>query len=174
MPENPFTQGGRSERRRDRHEPQDSTFNDWNRGDFDTADRYSYPRSDTGYFSPPRPRPGSSDQTWAVLAHVSPLVAMVVSAALLGVLGPLIIWLVRKDDSPYVRNAAAGAFNFALALWVGGIIAWILIFTFILIPVAVLIYFTIFLSQIIFSIRGVLAANRGEAYRYPFGLRVLR
>ena len=43
--------------------------------------------------------------------------------------GPLIVWLAKKDSSPFVRNAAAGAFNFTLSMWLVGLVGWILTFT---------------------------------------------
>ena len=57
------------------------------------------------------PSPPEDSRIAAILAHLSAPIAAVLSAGLLSLLGPLLVWLVKKDD-PFARRAAAGAFNF--------------------------------------------------------------
>ncbi|OLL82996.1 hypothetical protein Ae263Ps1_0051c [Pseudonocardia sp. Ae263_Ps1] len=59
-------------------------------------------------------RPPEGSRIAAILAHLSAPIAAVLSAGLLSLLGPLLVWLVKKDD-PFARRAAAGAFNFNLS-----------------------------------------------------------
>ncbi len=82
----------------------------------------------------------NDERTMAILAHLSTIVAMIVSAGWLSFVGPLIVWLLYKDRSPYVRQAAAGSFNFNLWAWVMSIVGWILFFTVIGIPVAIVLW----------------------------------
>lgn len=120
-----------------------------------------------------RTAPSGDDRTIAVLAHLSPLIAMVVSAGWLSFLGPLLVWLVWRDRGPLVRNAAVSAFNFNVTVWVAMIAGWICLFTVILIPLAIVLWLGAFVAQVILSIKGALAANRGEVYRYPFQVPIL-
>ena len=72
-----------------------------------------------------------------------------------------------------VRQAAAGAFNFAFACWIAGIVAWIAVFTVIGIPLALIIGLALVVVTILFPILGAVRANNGEPYRYPFQIPIL-
>ena len=72
--------------------------------------------------------PSGGSRIAAILAHLSAPIAALISVGWLSMLGPLIVWLVKKDD-PYARRAAAGAFNFNLTFWLLYLISWLLIFT---------------------------------------------
>jgi len=118
--------------------------------------------------------PATGDEkTLAVVAHLSPIIAMVLSAGWLGILGPLIVWLLFRDRGGLVRNAAATSFNFNITIWVANVIGWICIFTIILIPVGLVLIFIPGLLQLIFSILGALRASRGEQFKYPFQVPIL-
>ncbi|GAB2531680.1 DUF4870 domain-containing protein [Brachybacterium huguangmaarense] len=124
----------------------------------------------------PTPQPGISPETartWAILAHLSLILSMIVSAGLLAFAGPLILWFVYKDRDALVRNASAGAFNFALTLTVASWVAGILAVTVILIPVSLILWVAIGIAGIVIPILGALAASRYEMYRYPLTLPIL-
>jgi uncharacterized Tic20 family protein len=116
---------------------------------------------------PTHPTPSSEERSMALLAHLSTLVAMVVSVGWLSFVGPLILWFIHKDKSAFVRQSAAGAFNFNLSMWVLSIIGWICIFTLILAIPGVILLAISAIGQIVFHIIGAVRANRGELYRYP-------
>lgn len=126
---------------------------------------------------PPNPQgpalPSTTERTVSIVAHLSAIIASVVSAGWLTFLGPLIVWLVYKDRSVIARQASAGAFNFNLAIWVGIIVGWICLFTVILIPVAFVIWAVAFVLELWCSIKGAIKASNGEVYRYPFSIPVL-
>ena len=117
--------------------------------------------------------PSSDERTFAVIAHLSALAAILLSVGWLTFLGPLIVWLVLRERGPLVRAASAGAFNFAIGITIIGIVAWVCFFTLILIPVAIILWIIAFVAQVWCSIRGAMAASRGELYRYPFQVRIL-
>ncbi|MEE6288957.1 DUF4870 domain-containing protein [Georgenia sp. MJ173] len=130
------------------------------------------PGSPGPYPGPQQPS-GGDDRTIAVLAHLSPVIAMIVSAGWLSFLGPLIVWLVWRDRGPLVRNAAASAFNFNITVWLANIIGWVCLFTVILIPVAFVLWALAWIIQIVLSILGAVRASRGEVYRYPLQVPIL-
>lgn len=117
--------------------------------------------------------PEGSERSLMILAHLSAIIAAVVSAGWLSLAGPLLVWLFTADK-PAVRRAAAGAFNFNLAFWVLYLIGWILFFTVILIPVSIIIWIVAFLVSLYCHVKGAVLASRGEVYRYPFQIPVLR
>lgn len=96
-----------------------------------------------------------NDNLLAILAHALGIV--------FGWLPPLIIWLVKKDDSEYVSKHARQALGFQLTILIAGIVAFALLFVligFILLPAVGII-------SIVFGILASLAASKGEDYEYP-------
>ncbi|WP_432572105.1 DUF4870 domain-containing protein [Kineococcus sp. SYSU DK005] len=112
------------------------------------------------------------ERTWSVLAHVGTLLVWVS----LPVVAPLLVFLVFKDRSRFVREHAAEALNASISLvlyeLVLGVLAALLFFpTFgvsLLLPVLALIAATVV------GVLGAVAANNGRPYRYPLVLRLVR
>ena len=113
--------------------------------------------------SPPLPvyEPNDDERTWGMLAHVSCFVASALGG--MSFLGPLIVWLVKKEQSPFVADQAKEALNFQLA---GLLVAIVLVWTCI-IPIVIVV------GMIIYSIIGAMEANKGIAYRYPYTIRFI-
>ncbi|RCV50571.1 DUF4870 domain-containing protein [Marinitenerispora sediminis] len=109
-----------------------------------------------------RPRPGSDDQMWGVLTHVGGIV--------LGLLGPLIVFLMKKDESPWVRAQAVEALNFQITAAIGLVVSGILM----VVIIGFLTFIAVYAMVIIFGIMGTMAANRGELYRYPMSIRMVK
>ena len=124
-----------------------------------------------GYSAPPA---RGDDRALAIIAHLSPLIAMVLSAGFLSFLGPLLVWLIWRERGDLVRNAAASAFNFNITVWLASIIAWICLFTVVLIPLAIVLWAVAGIAQIVLSILGAVRANDGIVYRYPYQVPILR
>lgn len=116
----------------------------------------------------------ADERTWAVIGHISTLVAAVLSAGWLSILGPAIVWGVYKERSSFVRQSAAGAFNFNLVIWVLTLIGWLLLFTIVGIPLAFIVWAVALVASVYYHVMAAVAANRGELYRYPWGITVLR
>lgn len=121
----------------------------------------------------PSARTGTDDRVWATLAHLSAVIAAVVSAGWLTIVGPLVVWLAKKDSSLFVRNAAAGAFNFTLTMWIVSLVGWILTVTLIGAPIGIPMIFIGGIGSIILGVVGAIKTWGGEAYTYPWQVRVL-
>ena len=86
------------------------------------------------------------------------------------ILGPLIVWLVKKDTMPFVDDQGKEALNFQLTMTIALFLSAILIVVVIglaLLPVVALV-------DVILVILGAMKANEGVAYRYPFNIRFLK
>ena len=118
-------------------------------------------------------RTSADERMWAMLAHLSAPIAAVVSAGWLTIVGPLVVYLTQKDRSHFVRNASAGAFNFTLAMWLVSLIGWILTFTIIGAIVGVPMILIGAFGSIVLGIVGAIKSWNGEAYTYPWQLKVL-
>ena len=94
----------------------------------------------------------------ALLTHLSGIV--------LGFIGPLIFFLIKKDESPFVRDQAAQALNFQILVAIGYVISIILY----IVIIGAFLQMIIWVGALVFSILAGVAANRGEWYRYPFNV----
>jgi len=119
------------------------------------------------------PAPSGDDRTLAVLAHLSPIIALVITAGWLSWVGPLLVWLIWRERGGLVRTAAATSFNFNITIWVAIVVGWICIFTVILIPVGILLFLVPGILQLVFSILGAVRASRGESFKYPLQIPIL-
>jgi uncharacterized Tic20 family protein len=103
---------------------------------------------------------------WAMIAHLSALAGLVIG---LNWLGPLIVYLVKKDEHPFIADQSREALNFNLSVFIYIIISAILIIVvigFVLLPV-------IAIAWLVLTIVAAVRANNGEAYRYPLTLRLV-
>ena len=119
---------------------------------------------------PPAATAASDTTTWAMAAHLTALAAILVG---LPFIGPLIIYLVKKDN-PFVRRHAAEALNFNLSIMlytlILGIVTGILLF--VLVGVLLLpLFLVLFAAWVVLVIVAAVAAGRGEEYRYPLTIR---
>lgn len=117
----------------------------------------------SGYqpYSGPPAASGSDDTTMAVLAHALGIIASFI--------GPLIIYLVKGNESAYVKHHAVESLNFAITVFIAWVVAFLLAFVligFLLMPV-------IGIGSLVLQIMAAMAASRGEWYRYPINIRLV-
>ena len=116
----------------------------------------------------------NDDRTWALIGHLSAFSAFITGIGC--VIGPLIVWLVKRDTLPFAADQAKEALNFnitalivAAALWVVTI-GTFFIGALLTVPIGLLLFVAWFVLTIIAAIK----ANEGVAYRYPFALRLVK
>jgi len=116
----------------------------------------------------PRPMSQSDEKTWAVIAHLSALAAAFVGFAFLG---PLVVYLLKREESPYVRAHAAASLNFQLSWLIWGALLGIATFVLIFFVVGLLLLPVIIVGAIAWLVLVILAsvkANNGEPpMKYP-------
>lgn len=119
----------------------------------------------------------ADQQTWRVVAHASAFVQLI---GIPSVVGPLVVWLVKRQDT-VVEPHARAALNFQLSLLVyfvvGGFLAVLALVTIVGIVVSlliVLLLILLFLLELVFALLATLAASRGELYRYPMSLELIK
>lgn len=117
---------------------------------------------------PPMASPTAEEKQWAMFAHLSTLSGFVIPLG--SILGPLIIWQIKKNEMPFVDDQGKEALNFQITVLIAALIAAVLTFVLIgllLLPVIVI-------GWIVLSIMAGLKANNGETYRYPWTLRLIK
>jgi len=128
---------------------------------------------------PPSDMPTPEERQWAMLAHLSALLGTLVTGAWFGIgcfLGPLIIWLVKRETMPFVDDQAKEALNFNITM---AIIAVVLLLITVLtlgigIILAVPAGIIIGIAWLVLVIMATIKSNEGERYRYPFCLRLIK
>jgi len=103
--------------------------------------------------------PTSDEKVMALLSHVLTLVASFIA--------PLIIWLVKKDESPFVAAHAKESLNFQITCF---IICVLLVITI----VGMLLLWAVGIVALILVIMASIKANEGKLYRYPFNIRLIK
>ncbi|MFM8364940.1 MAG: DUF4870 domain-containing protein [Verrucomicrobiota bacterium] len=121
--------------------------------------------------APPPIAPDSPEaRRWITILHLSALSGFVI-VSLGQILGPLIVWLLKKNDVPGLDAAGKEVLNFQISWtlwwflsWGLFAIGWCLIFP-ILAPMVVLV------AWVIFGANGAIKASNGIAYRFPLTIR---
>jgi len=123
-----------------------------------------------------RPLSVQDERTWGLVGHLSWLAASIVG---LPFVGPLVVFLVFKDRSRFVREHAAESLNMNISL-IAYSFALSIAFTIIgilTLGVGFLLFYLLFLpavAALVLSILGAIAASQGRAYRYPLIFRLVR
>lgn len=111
--------------------------------------------------------PTPEERNWALAAHIGSLVAAWVA---MGFLCPLIILLTKGNESPFVRRHAVESLNFQITLLIYLLVSFLLFF--VLIGFVLIAVVGVFALVVI--ITATMAASRGEDYRYPLTIRLVR
>jgi hypothetical protein len=106
--------------------------------------------------------PSTDDRNLAMLAHLLGIVS--------GFVGALIIWLIKKDQSGYVDEQGKEALNFQITMLIAYVVSWILMF----VLIGMLLMPLLLIANLVFCILAAVAASKGEHYKYPFAIRLLK
>src|SRR5437870_12986061 len=110
----------------------------------------------------------TSVRTWCILAHATALVGFLVPVA--GhLVGPLIVWLAKRGDSPEIDAHGKESLNFQISMLIYDAIAAILCFVLIGIPILI----ALWILNTVFVIIASVKASEGTLYRYPFTIRFI-
>ena len=124
---------------------------------------------------PPDPVPGpppaeripsdvpSDSRGWAVAAHLLPLASIYV-------FGALIVWLIKRDEDPFVEEHAREALNFQLSMMIYAAVSFILI----LVIVGIVMLAVLAIVFLVFMIIAAVKAANGEMYLYPMTMRMVK
>lgn len=104
--------------------------------------------------------PTGNDKLWAIVCHLSGFIGA-------PFLIPLIVYLVMKDESPFVRRQSREALNFHLSLLVYSLLCVPLMF----IGVGFLILFALWAVSLVFAVVAAIKTGGGSPYSYPLTIR---
>lgn len=109
-----------------------------------------------------------SNRLWAMSCHLSALLGYCVPLG--NIIGPLVVWLAKRDQSPFIDQQGKEALNFQITMTIAFCVAAVLIVVVIgifLLPILALI-------NLILIIIAAISVYKGEPFRYPFCLRFVR
>ena len=104
----------------------------------------------------------------AMLCHLSALLGVVIpSAFLIEIVGPLVVWLVNRDESRLVDEQGAESVNFQVTMT----LLYLACFPLMLIIVGIPLFWTLKLLNLVLVVVAAVKVQRGDDFRYPFNLR---
>jgi uncharacterized Tic20 family protein len=110
-----------------------------------------------------------SARSWCIGLHLSGLSGLILSFALAHIVVPLVIWLLKRADSPEIDLTGKEVLNFQISYTIYSLIAGVLCFVligFVILPIVLIVW----LACIIIA---AVKTSNGENYRYPFTIRFL-
>jgi uncharacterized protein len=108
-------------------------------------------------------------RTWNVLCHATALAGFFVPWA--GhILGPLIVWLAKRSDSPEIDEHGKESLNFQISMLIYNVIAGVLC----LVLIGFIILAILHILNLVLVIVASIQASEGKFYRYPMTIRLIK
>lgn len=121
----------------------------------------------------------AEERQWGMFAHLSALLGGLLTSVAGGwgcFVGPLIIWLIKKDTMPFVDDQAKEALNFNITVAIACVV--LLLFTLVTFGIGLLIaipiWIVIAIGWLVLTILASIKSSEGVRYRYPFTLRLIK
>ena len=123
------------------------------------------PNLDRSHDFAAEPREASKDaRMWAMFCHLAGLAAFLpIIPAFGAVIGPLVVWLLKKDEFPFVNEQGKEALNFQITMLIYGLISALLT----LVCIGIFLAAAVVIVDIVFIIVAAIKTNDGDHYRYP-------
>ena len=106
--------------------------------------------------------PTSDERTLAILAHILTIVSSFIA--------PLVIYLIKKDESTFVAEHAKESLNFQITMFILIIISIALMLLFI----GFLLIWLLSMVNLLLVIIATIKANENRMYRYPINFRLIK
>ena len=103
--------------------------------------------------------PTSDEKTMAILSHILTLVV--------GFIAPLVIYLIKKDESSFIAAHAKESLNFQITITIACIVLAITI-------IGILLIWAVLLVALVLVIVATIRASEGKLYRYPLTIRLIK
>jgi uncharacterized Tic20 family protein len=107
--------------------------------------------------------------TWGMLCHLTSLSAYV-GIPFGHIVGPLVIWLIKKDELSFVDDQGKESLNFEISMSLYGIISGLLCF----VLIGFVLIVALLVTHVVLVILATVKASAGERYRYPLTIRLIK
>lgn len=109
------------------------------------------------------------DRTWGMLCHLSSLL-LFIGIPFGNIIGPLVIWLIKRENSPFIDAHGKESLNFQISMTIYALISAVLV----LVLLGIVMLIALAIADIILIIIASIKANSGENYTYPFTIRFVK
>ncbi len=109
------------------------------------------------------------ERMWGMFCHLAALAAFV-GIPLGNILGPLIVWLIKRDEFPFVADQGKESLNFQISMSIYGLICIPLMF----VVIGIFLLFALMIVDVVFIVIATMKANEGTLYRYPLTIRLIK
>lgn len=124
--------------------------------------------------TPPAGAEGNKDaRTFGMLCHLLALCGLV-GIPFGNILGPLVIWLIKKEEHPFVNDQGKESLNFQITMMIAFIVLGILSIIPLVFCVTIPLLLALVVVDLVYVILASIRANAGESYRYPWALRLFK
>ncbi|GFM80442.1 orotate phosphoribosyltransferase [Pseudomonas cichorii] len=114
------------------------------------------------------PKPARDVRQWAMFCHLAAFGGFIFPFG--NLLGPLIVWQLKKDSDPFLDSQGKEALNFQITVSIAMAVSMLLVIVVIGFPLLMLIG----VGALVLTIIAAIKANEGQEYRYPFTWRALK
>lgn len=110
----------------------------------------------------------SQEKTWGMLTHLTALAGYIIPFG--HIIGPLVIWLIKKDESAFVDDQGKESINFQISITLYAIVSAILI----VVVLGILLLIGVVVFDVVMVIIAAVKSNEGEKFRYPLCIRLIK
>ena len=110
----------------------------------------------------------AQEKQLGMLCHLLAFSGLIIPCG--SILGPLVLWLLKKNESSFVDDQGKESLNFQITVLLAGIVSFILCF----VVIGFILALAVAVAWIIYTILGAIKASEGVAYRYPYTLRLIK
>jgi len=118
-----------------------------------------------------RPAGQPSDKNvrmWGMLCHLSAAAGFVIPFG--NVLGPLVVWLIKRNEDPFIDEHGKASLNFQITMAIYGIVAALLC----LVAIGVILLLGLVVFDVVMTVKACIKANDGESFAYPYSLQLVK
>lgn len=110
---------------------------------------------------------GKEAKNWAMGCHLAALAGFIIPFG--SVIGPLVVWLMKREESGFVDRQGKEALNFQITMLIAFLISLVLVF----VLIGFLLIAAVVIFDLIMIIVATIKASEGEDFRYPVSLRLI-
>ena len=113
-------------------------------------------------------QPSQEARQWAMFCHFAAFLGFIFPFG--NLLGPLIVWQIKRESDPFVDRQGKEALNFQITVSLAVMVSFLLM----LVVIGFFLLGLVCLAALVLTIIAGIKANEGKAYRYPFCLRLIK
>jgi len=108
------------------------------------------------------------EKNWGMFCHLASFVGVIIPFG--NIIGPLVIWVMKKDEYPFVDDQGKESLNFQITM----VIAYIVCFLLTFVVIGIFLFFIVAIFALVVTIIAIVKSSQGVVYRYPLTIRFIK